>query len=303
MHAQHPSPPTFPADFDAWLDRVLAEDIGAGDATTEALVPPGAAAAARIVARTPCIVAGIPIARRLFARLDPEVRFTAGRSDGDAAGAGETVLRIEGHARAILTGERTALNLLQRLGGIATLTRRFVETAGPGVQVLDTRKTTPGLRWMEKYAVRCGGGANHRAGLYDRILIKDNHRAFWTRGDAVPLADAVRAARARHPGLPIEIEVESEAELDDALEGGPDWVLLDNMPTDRLRRCVVRTAGHARLEASGGVTLETVATIAATGVDAVSVGALTHSAPSVDLSLEFEGATPCPSDPATPAGM
>ena len=190
----------------------------------------------------------------------------------------------------MLRAERVGLNLVQRLSGIATLTARYVEAvAGTNARVVDTRKTTPGLRALEKQAVRCGGGANHRFGLFDRVLIKDNHRAFWGGGERRPLADAVRAARAKYPRLLVEIEVESEADLRDALAARPDWVLLDNMPPALLRRCARLCRGVCHTEASGGITLDTVARVAATGVDAISVGALTHSAPAVDLSMEFMG--------------
>ena len=272
----------------ALVRRALAEDVGPGDCTTDSLVPAKAAARARIVARGEGVVCGAAVAREVFRQVDPKVRCTVRIPDGAVAPAGGVLMELSGPARGILTGERTALNFLQRLGGIATLTRRYVGLAAPhGVQILDTRKTTPGLRQLEKFAVRCGGGTNHRIGLFDRVLIKDNHRAFWAAGAKRTLADAVRAARARHPRLVIEIEVESEAELRDALEAAPDWVLLDNMTPARLRRCVAIGRGRCKLEASGGITLATVARIAATGVDAMSVGALTHSAPALDLSLEF----------------
>ena len=267
--------------------RALAEDTGRGDVTTRALVPAGVRATADIVSREPVVVCGQAIAREVFRQVDRGVRYRARVRDGMRVGPGEAVARIEGPARALLTGERTALNFLQQLSGISTLTARFVALAGPKVRVLDTRKTTPGLRLMEKYAVRCGGGTNHRIGLFDRVLIKDNHRAFWAGHAGAPLADAVRAARRAYPKLTIEIEVDSPDELRDALEGRPDWVLLDNMSPVRLRECVRINRGRARLEASGGVSLKTLARIAATGVDAVSAGALTHSAPACDLSLEF----------------
>jgi len=196
---------------------------------------------------------------------------------------------LEGRARSILAAERVALNFLQRLSGIATLTRRFVEKAGPfGVQVLDTRKTAPTLRVLEKYAVLCGGGSNHRFGLFDRILIKDNHRAAWSRHGAGGLGGAVKEARARFPRHIIEIEVENEDELEQVLPAKPDWIMLDNMPPARLERCVALARGRCKIEASGGVTLDTIEAVARTGVDAVSIGALTHSAPAADFSLEFQ---------------
>ncbi|MBP7276373.1 MAG: carboxylating nicotinate-nucleotide diphosphorylase [Kiritimatiellae bacterium] len=269
------------------IRRALAEDIGTGDVTTRALVPTGARATAEIVSRVPGVVCGQEIAREVFRQVDARVRYHALVRDGCRVADGTRVARIEGPARALLTGERTALNFLQQLGGIASLTACFVERAGPKVRVLDTRKTTPGLRELQKFAVRCGGGANHRIGLFDRVLIKDNHRSFWAGHSGATLADAVRAARRKYPKLVIEIEVDSPEELRDALEGQPDWVLLDNMPPARLRECVRINRGRACLEASGGITLSTIARIAATGVDAVSVGALTHSAPACDLSMEF----------------
>ncbi len=269
------------------IRQALAEDVGRGDATTLALVPARARARAVIVARESLVVCGQTVAQEVFRAVNPRLRYRALVRDGATAARGARIARIEGPARALLTGERTALNFLQQLSGVATLTSRFVKRAGSSVRVLDTRKTTPGLRLLEKYAVRCGGGTNHRIGLYDRILIKDNHRAFWSGQRGASLADAIRAARRKYPRLIIEVEVDSAAELRDALDARPDWVLLDNMSPSLLRECVRINRGRARLEASGGVTLNTIARIAATGVDAVSVGALTHSAPACDLSLEF----------------
>jgi nicotinate-nucleotide pyrophosphorylase (carboxylating) len=202
--------------------------------------------------------------------------------------SGDPILHVEGKARSILAAERVALNFLQRMTGVATLTRQFVQKAKPhGVHVLDTRKTTPLLRALEKYAVLCGGGVNHRMGLYDRVLIKDNHRAFWKRNRKGNLAEAVVAARRRNPGLQVEVEVESENDLKNVLKASPNWVLLDNMPVGRIRRCVQICSGRCKIEVSGGVSLKTIERIAQTGVDAVSIGALTHSAPAADLSLEF----------------
>lgn len=269
--------------------RALREDVGSGDATSRALVPARARARAVIVAREGGVLSGLEVARAVFRLVSPALRTTAGARDGDALRAGDVVLRLDGPARAILTGERTALNFLQRLSGIATLTRAYVEAVRPlPVRVLDTRKTTPGLRALEKAAVAHGGGTNHRFGLYDRVLIKDNHLAFWRAADrGARLADAVRTARRRAPGLDVEIEVESEADLLDALEGRPDWILLDNMTPARLRRCVRLAAGRAKLEASGGITLRTARRVAATGVDALSVGALTHSARALDFALDW----------------
>ncbi len=268
--------------------RALAEDVGDGDITTNALVPPERQADALILTRAPCVVAGGGVARAVFCALDARMIITQEVSDGAVADAGGTIMRLHGALRAILTAERTALNLLQRLCGIATLTREFVRRCAPyGVAVLDTRKTTPMLRVLEKYAVACGGGKNHRMGLHDMALIKDNHRRFWSEGGRCSLAEAVETVRRHAPGLPVEVEVENEEELMDALNGRPDWILLDNMPPERIRRCVALCAGRCRLEASGGLTLENVTAVAATGVNAVSIGALTHSAPASDLSLEI----------------
>jgi nicotinate-nucleotide pyrophosphorylase (carboxylating) len=270
------------------LREALAEDIGKGDATSRALIGPKETARAVIVAKGRYILAGGQIARRVFALCDPSLSVRLLVKDGSRVSAGDPILHVKGKARGILAAERVALNFLQRMTGIATLTRQFVQKAKPyGVQVLDTRKTTPLMRTLEKYAVLCGGGVNHRMGLYDRVLIKDNHRAFWRRSKRGNLAEAVVAARRRNPGLPVEVEVESENDLKTVLKASPNWVLLDNMPVGRIRRCVQICAGKSKIEVSGGVSLKTIERIAQTGVDAVSVGALTHSAPAADLSLEF----------------
>jgi len=274
------------------IRRALAEDIGTGDATTLALVPESARVHARIVAREACTVAGGPVARLVFDQLaGPALTCQATAEDGASVAAGATLLTLDGPARAVLTGERTALNFMQRMCGIATLTRRFVDAVRPHpVAILDTRKTTPGLRAFEKYAVRCGGGENHRMGLYDRIMIKDNHRELWGARDPDRLDEAVAAARRAYPELAVEVEVESEAELRSAMRARPEWILLDNMELGAMARCVAIVGGRSRVEASGGITLERAAAVAATGVDAISLGCLTHSAASVDLSLEIDGA-------------
>lgn len=276
-------------DLEALLRRALAEDLGgAGDATTEALVDEGAEAEAEIRAREPLTVAGTEFARRAFAALDGRVEAVVRAEDGTAVEAGACVMALKGPARAILTGERTALNAMQRLSGIATATAKMTAVTRPfGVQLLDTRKTLPGWRALDKYAVACGGGTNHRMGLWDAVLIKDNHLAFWRERHKGTLADAVRDARAKRPGLKIEIEVDTLDQLRDALEGGPDWVLLDNMPPAAIREAVAMCAGRCKTEASGGITAETLPAYAATGVTAISVGALTHSARAVDLGLDF----------------
>jgi len=270
-------------DLDAIVARALAEDVGAGDVTTAATVPPGTRARARITQKQPGAVFGLAAAETTFRALDPGVRLTRQASEGRWREGGP-VLDIEGDAAALLTAERTALNFLQRLSGVATMTARYVEAvAGTGARVLDTRKTTPGLRALEKAAVAAGGGTNHRAGLYDAILIKENHAAM-----AGGVAAAVRAARDAAPHVPLEVECRTIAEVDEALAAGAPRLLLDNMTPALLREIVARVDGRAELEASGGVTLETIREIAGTGVDFVSVGALTHSAPALDLSLLLE---------------
>lgn len=267
----------------------LEEDVGGGDATTLALVDPAVQAQGCVLCREPCRVAGGGVAAAVFNEIDPRIVCEAAVADGQDAARGATLLRLKGPAAGILAAERTALNFMQRMCGIATRTSQYVEAVrGTGAVILDTRKTTPGLRIFEKYSVRCGGGENHRFGLHDRILIKDNHRRLWHAGDPSRLDEAVRAARRRFPALPVEIEVESLAELRSALRGGPDWVLLDNMSGEQMAECVKVARGVARTEASGGVTLERVREIAETGVDAISVGALTHAVRSIDLSLEWE---------------
>lgn len=273
----------------AAIANALAEDVGSGDATTLALVDPAAQAVGAVLARQPCRVAGCGVAAAVLRAVDPATRCEIVVPDGAEVAAGGTLLRFHGPAAAILTAERTALNFLQRMCGIATLTSRFVQAvAGSGAQILDTRKTTPGLRVFEKYSVRCGGGVNHRFGLYDRVLIKDNHRRLWAGGDPARLDLAVQAARSRYPGLAVEVEVETMAELESALRAAPEWVLLDNMDCDAMRLAVGRCRGISRTEASGGITLERVREVAATGVDAISLGCLTHSAPAIDLSLEWD---------------
>ena len=270
------------------IRRAVAEDVGPGDVTSEALVGLEVSVEAVVLARSPLVVCGVDVARAVFAEIDPEVRCVPTRLDGQRAGAQDILLTLTGRARSILTGERTALNFMQRLCGIATLTRQFVDrVASSGTRILDTRKTTPTLRVLEKYAVRCGGGENHRFGLFDRILIKDNHRRLAGLPGGMGLAAAVERARQLHPGLQVEVEVETLAELEEVLPANPDWILLDNMGTDLMARCVRRVAGQSAVEASGGITLERVSAVAGTGVDAISLGCLTHSAPAADLSLEI----------------
>jgi len=266
------------------VQAALAEDVGSGDATTLATVAATARARATITQKAPGVVFGLEAAERTFAELDDAVAFERLSSEGAWQDPGTAVLRIEGPARALLTGERTALNLLQRLSGIATLTARYVQAVeGTGVQILDTRKTTPGLRPLEKAAVRAGGGTNHRVGLFDAILIKENHIAA-----AGGVEQAVQQARAAYPELPLEVECRNFEEIAQALQAGAPHILLDNMDPDQLRPAVAQVAGRAELEASGGITLETVRAHAVEGLNFISVGALTHSAPALDLSLILE---------------
>jgi len=263
--------------------RALAEDVGDGDVTTSATVPDHARARATITQKAPGVVFGLDVAVETFRTLDPEVTFDPLDDEGQWRDQGP-VLALEGSARAILTGERTALNFLQRLSGVATMAARCVEAvAGTGATILDTRKTTPGLRTLEKAAVAAGGATNHRAGLYDAILIKENHAAL-----AGGVGEAVRQARAHAPGLPLEVECRTLAEVDEALAAGAPMLLLDNMSVDELRTAVDRVAGRAKLEASGGFTLDSLRAVAGTGVNFISVGAITHSAPALDLSLLLE---------------
>jgi nicotinate-nucleotide pyrophosphorylase (carboxylating) len=279
---------SFP-DVKQRIREALAEDLGSDklDATTFALVPKGEKAKAHLIAREKGFLAGGSVAAEVFRQVDSSVNVVQKKKDGAEIKPGDVVLTISGSARAMLVAERTALNFVQRMTGIATLTRRYVEEAGnPDVLILDTRKTTPTLRRFEKYSVVCGGGTNHRYGLFDRVLIKDNHLAHWTR-EGGSLADAVTEARKKHPELLVEVEVDTVEQLKEVLAAKPDWVLLDNMPPAVLRRCVKLCAGISKTEASGGVNLKTIRAIAQTGVDAISVGALTHSAPSADLALDF----------------
>lgn len=261
----------------------LAEDLGRGDVTTAATVDAEAWSSARIVFRRPAVVCGLPLAAAVFKALDPAADLVELVAEGAALEEGGAVARVECSSGALLTGERVALNLVARLAATATLTRRFVDAvAGTGATILDTRKTTPGLRALEKYAVRVGGGKNHRQGLDDGVLIKDNHLRL---AGGVTLA-VERARAAVSPGMRIEVEVETLDEVREALAAGADMLLLDNMPIDILREAVALAAGRVPLEASGGITLETVRPVAETGVDFISVGALTHSAGSIDVALE-----------------
>lgn len=263
--------------------RALAEDIGTGDVTSRVVVDEHQRARGTLLAKAPLVVAGLDVCAEVFRQCDPDVVFEVRWGDGGHVDAGETLAVVTGRARALLTAERTALNLLQRLSGIATLTAAFVAAAGGRITVLDTRKTTPLWRALEKYAVRCGGGTNHRFGLDDAILIKDNHKRL-----AGGITPAVTRALAARTGLTVEVEVETLAELDEALAAGATAVLLDNFTTYDLRQAIARVGGRARTEISGGVTRDRLPELATTGADVVSVGALTHSAPAVDVSFELE---------------
>jgi nicotinate-nucleotide pyrophosphorylase (carboxylating) len=290
-------------DVEALLPLALAEDLGeGGDITSASTIPSDARGTACLVARSPGVLAGLPVAERLAAEFELLEHWKAYKVDGDRLEPGAIVARLAGPMRSLLALERTLLNFLQRLSGIATLTERFVAaTAGTRAAIYDTRKTTPGWRALEKYAVRCGGGRNHRFGLYDAVLIKDNHLA-WLRAAAVhggeePIAAAVASARANVPaGTVIEVEVDTLEQLDVALRSGPDIILVDNLGAAGMAEAVRRrdaVAPSIRLEASGGINLATVGAIASAGVDRISVGALTHSAPSLDLAMDFE-AGPAP---------
>jgi nicotinate-nucleotide pyrophosphorylase (carboxylating) len=275
-----------PSDYRDSVRRALEEDVGSGDLTTRATVDPGVRAGGVFVVKAACVVAGLDVACEVFRQVSGEHEapsFSIGRHDGERCRPGDEIAEVVGPARTLLTGERTALNFLQRLSGIATRARQFADAAGGRITVLDTRKTTPGLRALEKYAVRVGGATNHRYGLFDAVLIKENH---------IRLAGGVRAAldrvRAARPGVTVEIEAETLEQVDEALAAGAGMILVDNMTLDQIREAVGRAKGRARIEVSGGVTLDRIPEIAATGADFVSVGALTHSAPAIDISFEIE---------------
>ena len=268
--------------------RALAEDIGGGDVTTLATVPVGARARAQLVAREPLVVAGLAFAEAAFRLMPGRLVCQRHARDGQGVGAGVVLLSLRGRARSLLTAERVALNFLQRLSGIATLTARFVAAvAGTRARILDTRKTTPGWRRFEKYAVLRGGGVNHRMGLHDMALIKDNHLVVLRRERPNAVAAGLDRIRVRYPKVQIAVETDTLTQVRQAVAAGADWILLDNMPPRTLRRAVACVNGAARTEASGGVSLRTVRAIAQTGVDFISVGALTHSAPAVDIALDF----------------
>ena len=276
-------PPLAPEAYRDLVRQALAEDRGRGDATSAATVARGIRARGTILAKADLVVAGVDVAAETFKQLDAKASFEVRWGDGSRVQTGEIVALIHGDAHALLEAERTALNFLQRLCGIATLTSRFVDAARGGITILDTRKTTPGFRALEKYAVRCGGGTNHRLRLDDGILIKDNHKRL-----AGGVAAAASRAMQENAGLPVEVEVENLDELDQVLKTGVPRILLDNFTTYDIREAVKRVNGRAEVEISGGVTLERIPELATTGAQYVSIGALTHSAPAADLSFELE---------------
>ena len=283
--------PPDPAIIREAAARALGEDRGPADITTLACVKFETKAAARIFAKEACVLAGLPVAEQVFREQDAALVLTAKAADGTSLQPGDTVLEIRGAASSILTAERCALNFLQHLSGVATQTRRFVEAvAGTKAKIVDTRKTLPGLRALQKYAVRCGGGSNHRFGLYDRFLIKDNHLALMGTGPR--LAEAIRSARALDPEAILEVEVDHLGQIPEIVALGVDVVLLDNMSVDEMNAGVALIAGRAATEASGNMTLGRVAEVAGTGVDFISVGALTHSVRAIDFSLEMEADHP-----------
>lgn len=280
--------PPPPAVIREVVARALAEDRADDDATTLATVPASLAGRGRFVAKEPGVLSGLPVAAAVFQALDASVTMEAFCAEGARFEPGTVLAEVRGPVRALLQGERVALNLLQRMSGTATLASRYVDAvAGTAAIILDTRKTTPGLRDLEKYAVRCGGATNHRRDLASMAMIKDNHRAALAR-EGRTLADGVAAIRTLRPGIAVEVEIDSLDDLEAALAARPEWVLLDNMSLADMSEAVRRTAGRAKLEASGGVRLETVRAIAETGVDTISAGALTHSAAALDISLELE---------------
>ena len=276
------------------LDEDLADALDARrtkwcDATSEALVDADSVATGEIYAKgTGCVVAGATVAKAVMKAVDPKIKVQILKGDGSVVKPKEPILTFRGRARSILAAERTALNFMQRMCATATLAKKFVDaTKRYGTLILDTRKTTPGLRVFEKYAVTCGGGTNHRMGMYDRVLMKDNHRRLWKGGDPDELDQAVVAARRKFPKLAVEVEVESLRECASALKAKPEWIMLDNMSCADMKKCVKMCRGISKTEASGGITLERAREVAATGVTAISLGCLTHSAGSVDLSLEW----------------
>jgi nicotinate-nucleotide pyrophosphorylase (carboxylating) len=271
-------------DFDVLIEAALREDMPEGDVTSESVIPPGAVSEAVILAKEHGVLAGLPVARRVFEKIDARVAFEEDAQDGSPFTKGDALARLKGPTVALLKGERTALNFLQRMSGIATATRRYVDAVrGTKARILDTRKTTPGLRLLEKYAVAAGGGKNHRMSLSDMVLIKDNHLRH-----VGSLTEAVRRARAAvRPGIRVEVETNDIAQVREALDAGADMIMLDNMPLEAMREAAALAAGRVPLEASGNMSLDKLRAVAETGVDFISVGALTHSVRAVDISLEF----------------
>jgi nicotinate-nucleotide pyrophosphorylase (carboxylating) len=278
-----PFQPLDPALYREVVRRALAEDLGWGDVTTEALVPSELRARGVILAKSACVIAGLEVAAEAFSQLDPGCVFDRRRKDAARCEPGDVVAELHGQAAAMLTAERTALNFLQHLSGIATLTRRFVDASGGTITVLDTRKTMPTLRALEKYAVRAGGGTNHRSGLDDGVLIKDNHVRL-----VGGVREAVKLMKEANAEMPIEVEAQTLEQVDEAIEAGADVILVDNLPLDAIQQAVARIRGRAKVELSGGVTLDRLPGLAKTGANYVSVGALTHSAPAADFSFELE---------------
>ena len=275
-------------DKDVYLPLVrsaLAEDVGSGDVTTMSLIAQGSFASGVIVAKEPLVVAGVDLAIASFRELEKSIDFSVEVLDGQDGDFFQPLIRIHGPARALLTAERTALNFIQRLSGIATLTAKFVQqVSGTNTKILDTRKTVPGWRVLEKYAVACGGGINHRFGLYDQVMIKDNHLVA-VGGN---IKKAVKCARENYPKLKIEVEADTVEQAKTAAEAGADIILLDNMSCEELSQSIELISGRSKTEASGGITMDTVREIAETGVDYISIGALTHSAPAVDIGFDFD---------------
>lgn len=275
-----PLPPEAYRDI---VRRALAEDVGSGDVTTEATVAPEQRARGVFVVKAPCVLAGLDVVAEVFRQVQPDIAISFTRHDGDRCRPGDVAGEVEGFARSLLVAERTALNFLQRLSGIATASRAFADAAADRIVVLDTRKTTPTLRALEKHAVAVGGATNHRFGLFDAILIKDNHVRL-----AGGIAAAISRCRAHRPDLRLEIEAQTLEEVDQAVAAGADIVLVDNMSIDDVREAVRRAGGRSQIEISGGVRLDRIDELAATGADFVSAGALTHSAPAIDISFEIE---------------
>lgn len=296
-------PPLRRADLVRTVQAALDEDAPWGDATAEAFIPADAHAVADLVAREPGVLSGVEVLATAFELVDPRIEVEALRADGERFEAGDALARVSGPARGVLTGERIALNFVQRMSGVATLTARYVaEVAGTGARIVDTRKTTPGLRALERHAVRCGGGANHRRTLSDAVMVKDNHLALLVRDHGDDVTAALRAAIATLPHTThVEVEVDRLDQIEPVLAAGIGTIMLDNFTVDDLHRGVAQVAGRAIVEASGGVSLETVGAIARTGVDVISVGALTHSARALDLGLDVRidaGPASAPADGA-----